>query len=76
MSAYRQLQGTVSSGNRPDSGSSGYRKLLRTIYKTGGFRATCLPVRAIGLEPTHREIPDPKSGASANSATPAIKARS
>ncbi len=29
-------------------------------------------VRATGLEPAHRKIPDPKSGASANSATPAF----
>lgn len=28
-------------------------------------------VRVTGLEPAHREIPDPKSGASANFATPA-----
>ncbi len=30
-------------------------------------------VRAEGLEPPHREIPEPKSGASTNFATPAIK---
>ena len=28
-------------------------------------------VRVTGLEPAHRKIPDPKSGASANSAIPA-----
>ena len=33
-------------------------------------------VRAIGLEPTHLKILDPKSSASTNSATPACKARS
>ena len=32
-------------------------------------------VRAIGLEPTHLKILDPKSSASTNSATPACKAR-
>ena len=29
-------------------------------------------VRGVGLEPTHRKIPDPKSGASANFATRAL----
>lgn len=28
-------------------------------------------VRVIGLEPTHREAPDPKSGVSTNFTTPA-----
>ena len=32
-----------------------------------------LSVRLIGLEPTRRETPDPKSGASTNSATSALK---
>ena len=32
-------------------------------------------VRVTGLEPAHLEIPDPKSGASANSAIPADKVR-
>ena len=31
----------------------------------------CFLVRVTGLEPAHREIPDPKSGASANYAIPA-----
>ncbi len=31
----------------------------------------CYLVRQIGLEPTRRKTPDPKSGASANSATSA-----
>ena len=33
----------------------------------------CLIVRVIGLEPTRRKTPDPKSGASTNFATRAIK---
>ena len=32
-------------------------------------------VRVTGLEPAHRKIPDPKSGASANSAIPANEVR-
>lgn len=34
---------------------------------------TILLVRLIGLEPTRRETPDPKSGASTNSATSASR---
>lgn len=32
-------------------------------------------VRVIGLEPTHREAPDPKSGVSTNFTTPAVDNR-
>ena len=42
-------------------------------YVTALFSTDCQPVfvRLTGLEPAHREIPDPKSGASTNSATSA-----
>ena len=43
-------------------------KMLAILYKQLGF---CM-VRLIGLEPTRRKTPDPKSGASTNFATGAI----
>ena len=37
-----------------------------------GIKPSFILVRVTGLEPAHRKIPDPKSGASANSATGAL----
>ena len=43
-----------------------------THYKAKeGMKPSFALVRVTGLEPAHRKIPDPKSGASANSAIPA-----
>ena len=46
-----------------------YGKLYFTEIKKASLKEAF--VRVIGLEPTHREAPDPKSGVSTNFTTPA-----